>query len=91
MGDLAWNVLAWIALGVIIGGVVSRSVVPARGRGGMLITMGIGLVGAFLGGFVGIMIENRGFDGFSIVSVIAALIGAALFLWVYRLTRQRGA
>jgi uncharacterized membrane protein YeaQ/YmgE (transglycosylase-associated protein family) len=51
----------------------------------------IGIVGAFLGGFLGNMIAGTGLSGFSLWSVLLAVVGAVLLLWIYRMaTRRRG-
>ena len=58
--------------------------------GGFIVTILIGVVGAFLGGFLGNMIAGRGLDGFSAWSIILAIVGAMLLLWIYRMaTRGR--
>jgi uncharacterized membrane protein YeaQ/YmgE (transglycosylase-associated protein family) len=63
---------------------------PGRDPGGVIVTILIGIVGAFLGGFLGNMITNQGLNGFSLWSIVLAVLGSMLLLWVYRLaTRPR--
>jgi uncharacterized membrane protein YeaQ/YmgE (transglycosylase-associated protein family) len=48
----------------------------------------IGIVGAFLGGFLGNLITGAGLNGFSIWSIVLAVVGSMLLLWIYRLTTR---
>ena len=85
------GILAWIVLG-LIAGAIAKALMPGKDPGGIIITMVIGIIGAFLGGFLGNMITGSGLNGFSLWSILLAVLGAMLLLWVYRLaTRSRGA
>lgn len=84
------SILAWIVLG-LIAGAIAKALMPGNDPGGIIVTMLIGIVGAFLGGFLGNMIAGRGLNGFSLWSIVLAVLGAMLLLWIYRLaTRSRG-
>ena len=48
----------------------------------------IGIVGAFIGGFLGNMITGVGLNGFSLWSILLAVVGALLLLWIYRMTTR---
>jgi len=48
----------------------------------------IGIVGAFLGGFLGSLVTGRGFQGFDLVSILLAIVGSLILLWIYRLTTR---
>ena len=75
------GILAWIVLG-LIAGAIAKALMPGKDPGG--------IVGAFLGGFLGNMITNRGLNGFSLWSVVLAVLGSMLLLWIYRMaTRGR--
>ena len=83
------GILAWIVLG-LIAGAIAKALMPGRDPGGFIVTILIGIVGAFLGGFLGSMIAGTGLNGFSIWSILLAVLGSMLLLWVYRLaTRPR--
>jgi uncharacterized membrane protein YeaQ/YmgE (transglycosylase-associated protein family) len=83
------GILAWIVLG-LIAGAVAKALMPGRDPGGIIVTMLIGIVGAFLGGFLGSMIAGTGLTGFSLWSILLAILGAMLLLWIYRMaTRSR--
>jgi uncharacterized membrane protein YeaQ/YmgE (transglycosylase-associated protein family) len=71
----------------LIAGVIAKLLMPGKDPGGCIITMLIGIAGAFvatyLGKFLGIYEpgETAGFIG--------AVIGAVLILWVYRIFAKR--
>ena len=83
------SILAWIVLG-LIAGAIAKALMPGRDPGGFIVTILIGIVGAFLGGFLGSMIAGTGLTGFSLWSILLAVLGSMLLLWIYRLaTRPR--
>lgn len=84
------SILAWVVLG-LIAGAIAKALMPGKDPGGMIVTILIGIVGAFLGGFLGNMIAGTGLNGFSLWSILLAVVGAVLLLWIYRMTtRKRG-
>jgi uncharacterized membrane protein YeaQ/YmgE (transglycosylase-associated protein family) len=84
------SLLAWLVLG-LIAGAIAKALMPGKDPGGIIVTILIGVVGAFLGGFLGNMIAGTGLSGFSLWSVLLAVVGAVLLLWIYRMaTRSRG-
>lgn len=80
------NILAWIALG-LIAGAIGKAIYPGHQGGGILSTMLLGIVGAFVGGSLFSLINTGSLSlvgaSFSIPGVIVAVIGAiiAIFLW----------
>jgi uncharacterized membrane protein YeaQ/YmgE (transglycosylase-associated protein family) len=84
------GIVAWIVLG-LIAGAIAKALMPGPDPGGIIVTILIGIVGAFLGGFVGSLITGTGLNGFSLWSILLAIVGALLLLWIYRATtRTRG-
>ena len=77
------TILAWIVLG-LVAGAIAKALMPGRDPGGIIVTMLIGIVGAFLGGFRCNMITGSGLNGFSLWSIVLAIVGAMLLLWIYR-------
>jgi uncharacterized membrane protein YeaQ/YmgE (transglycosylase-associated protein family) len=87
---LHMSILAWVVLG-LIAGAIAKAIMPGNDPGGIIVTILIGIVGAFLGGFLGNMIAGTGLNGFSLWSILLAIVGAILLLWIYRVaTRRRG-
>ena len=83
------GIIAWIVLG-LIAGAIAKAIMPGRDPGGILVTMLIGIVGAFLGGFLGNLLTGSGLNGFSLWSIVLAIVGSMILLWVYRMaTRSR--
>ena len=77
------GILSWIVLG-LIAGAIARGVMPGRGPKGILVTMVIGIVGAFLGGFIGTALGMGSVDGFDLRSLFLSVVGAVALLLGYR-------
>ncbi len=75
------GVIAWIILGLIAGFIGSK-VVNKTGSG-LLMDIVLGIVGAVVGGFVFNLFGMSGVTGLNIYSIIVAIVGAILVLWVY--------
>ena len=59
-------------------------------RSGCLYTMAVGVLGAFIGGFLMSTIDSTGVDEFSIRSVLVAALGAILLLLLLQAISGRG-
>src|SRR5881409_3558083 len=81
------GILAWIVLG-LIAGAIAKAIMPGKDPGGVIVTILIGIVGAFLGGFLGNLVTGTGLNGFSLWSILLAVLGALLLLWIYRMTTR---
>ena len=84
MADYGW--VMWILIG-LIAGAIAKALMPGRDPGGCLATILFGVAGAVVAGFLGQAVgwyepgEGAGF--------FAAIIGAMLLLFVYRLVARR--
>lgn len=80
------NIIAWIVLG-LIAGAIGKAIYPGHQGGGILATMLLGIVGAFIGGSLFSFIQTGSLSlvgaAFSIPGLIVAVIGSiiAIFLW----------
>ena len=85
------TIVAWLVVG-IIAGLVARAVVPGEIGGGLLTDLGVGIVGAILGGWLGSMFLGTGHvTGINVQSIIIAICGALVLLFILRvLTPRRG-
>ena len=82
------NIIAWLVLGLIAGWIGSM-IVNKRGEG-LLLDIVLGVVGAFVGGFLFNMFGAGGVSGLNIYSMIVAVIGAVVVLFLYHaLVRRR--
>lgn len=84
----SYGILGWIVIGGIAGA-VAKLLMPGKDPGGCIITILLGIAGALLAGFIGRSIGW--YDGNEGAGFIAAIIGAFLILFIYRLVvRRRG-
>ncbi|RPH81637.1 MAG: GlsB/YeaQ/YmgE family stress response membrane protein [Candidatus Rokuibacteriota bacterium] len=80
------HILVWILFGLVVG-VVAKFLMPGRDPGGFVITIALGIVGAFVGGFAGRMLGwYRDGDP---VGFVMAVLGAIVVLAIYRTTVGR--
>lgn len=84
MGQMGW--LAWLIVGAIAGWLASKVM---RTSQGLLIDILVGIVGAFIGGFLFNQFGTAGVTGFNIWSVFVAFTGAVVLLAVIRLFSGR--
>jgi uncharacterized membrane protein YeaQ/YmgE (transglycosylase-associated protein family) len=77
--------LAWIIIGGIAGWLVGLVV---QGTGlGVFSDIIVGIVGAFIGGFLVSLLGGTGFTGFNLWSLIVAFIGAVVLLLIVKAVR----
>ncbi|BAZ68154.1 MAG: GlsB/YeaQ/YmgE family stress response membrane protein [Pelatocladus maniniholoensis HA4357-MV3] len=80
------NILAWIVLG-LIAGAIAKAIYPGHQGGGILGTIVLGIIGAFVGGSLGVFFATGRFalaaSSLSIPGILVAVLGAivAIFLW----------
>jgi len=84
------GILAWIVFGLIVG-LIARWIVPGEAPGGVLGDIIVGIVGALLGGWLYGLFGHVGVTGFNLPSMLCALIGAIVLLWIIRAIRGRPA
>ena len=82
------GIIAWIVVG-LIAGALAKLIMPGDDPGGIIVTILIGIVGAFVGGFVVNLFGGAGVSGFNIWSILVATLGAIILLAVYRLVVGR--
>ncbi len=77
------GILAWIVVG-LIAGVLGKLIMPGDDPGGIIVTIIIGIVGAFVGGFVMNLLGFGDVSGFNLYSILVATLGAIILLAIYR-------
>lgn len=82
------GIIAWIVVG-LIAGALAKLVMPGDDPGGIIVTILLGIVGAFVGGFVVSLLGGVGINGFSLWSILVATLGAIILLAIYRLVAGR--
>jgi uncharacterized membrane protein YeaQ/YmgE (transglycosylase-associated protein family) len=75
------SIIGWIVLGLIAGFIASK-LVNNTGQG-VLLDIVLGIIGAIVGGFVFNTFGGAGVTGFNLYSMIVAVIGAVIVLWIY--------
>jgi uncharacterized membrane protein YeaQ/YmgE (transglycosylase-associated protein family) len=84
------GILSWIILGLIAGFIASKLV--NKTGSGLIMDIALGVVGAFVGGWVFSFFGHTGVTGLNIPSLIVATLGAVIVMLAYHfLFRQRGA
>jgi len=83
------SVLAWIVLGLIAGFIASKLV--NKTGSGVIIDILLGVVGAFVGGFLFTRFGAAGVTGLNIYSMLVAVVGAVVVLLIYHLIAGRRA
>lgn len=80
--ELLSAIVVWAVFG-LVAGAVARLLVPGRQPMGWLATIALGVIGSFVGGFIGFvftggeMVQASGF----IMSVIGAIIALSIYLY----------
>ena len=81
-----YGFLGWIVIGALAG-IIAKAIMPGKDPGGCIVTILLGIAGALVAGFIGNAVgwyrpgEGAGF--------LAAIIGAIIILFVYRLIAGR--
>ena len=88
------NIIAWIVLG-LIAGAIAKAIYPGHQGGGIFATIVLGILGALLGGWLGL--QFLGTSGgatagvLSIPSILFAVLGAMLLIFIWGLVTRRAA
>jgi uncharacterized membrane protein YeaQ/YmgE (transglycosylase-associated protein family) len=75
------SIIAWLILGLIAGFIGSKIV--NRSGEGVLLDIGLGVVGAVVGGFLFSLIGAAPVTGLNIYSLIVAVVGSIVVLLIY--------
>jgi uncharacterized membrane protein YeaQ/YmgE (transglycosylase-associated protein family) len=83
------NWLVWIIFGALAGWIASI-IMGKNKRMGAIANIIVGIVGAFIGGYIMEFFGASGVTGFNPYSLFVAILGAVVLLWVVGLfTRRR--
>ena len=84
------GILSWIVLGLVVG-ILAKWIMPGPDSGGMVMTTLLGVGGGLLGGWLGTQLGFGSVTGFNFPSVVLAVVGALLLLFLNRRLRGRRA
>jgi uncharacterized membrane protein YeaQ/YmgE (transglycosylase-associated protein family) len=82
MGILLWAVFGLIA------GAIAKFLMPGKAPGGIILTIVLGIVGAVVGGFIGTQLGFGDISGFNLKSMLLAVGGGVLVLFIYGLVTK---
>ncbi len=75
------GILAWIIVGLVAGWIASMIM---KSEGGAIRDIVMGVIGAFVGGFVLNLLGMAGVSGLNIYSILVAALGAMIVIWIGR-------
>jgi uncharacterized membrane protein YeaQ/YmgE (transglycosylase-associated protein family) len=81
------SIIGWLVLGLIAGFIASK-IVNKSGEG-LILDIVLGIVGAVVGGFLFAQFGAAGVTGFNLYSMLVAIVGAVVVLFVYHLIMGR--
>jgi uncharacterized membrane protein YeaQ/YmgE (transglycosylase-associated protein family) len=83
------GILLWALFG-LIAGAIAKFLMPGKAPGGIIVTILLGIIGAVVGGFIGTQLGFGDITGFNLQSMLLAIGGGVLVLFIYGLvTRAR--
>lgn len=82
------SIIAWLILGLIAGFIASK-IVNKSGEG-FLLDIVLGIIGAVVGGFLFSFFGATPVTGLNIYSIIVAVVGSIVVLWIYHAVVRRG-
>lgn len=87
---MLWFILVLFVFGIIFGA-IARLLVPGRDPIGIVGTWALGVVGSFVGGFLGYALFGADMDDgpFQMSGILGSIIGAVLVLLLYRAVSGR--
>jgi uncharacterized membrane protein YeaQ/YmgE (transglycosylase-associated protein family) len=88
MDAMGW--LAWLIVGAVSGWLASI-VMRTNAEQGLLLDIVVGIIGAFIGGFLFNLLGAPGVTGFNVWSVFVSFVGAVVLLALLRLFTGRRA
>lgn len=76
------GIIGWIIIGALAGWLASM-VTGNNKKMGAFANIAVGIIGAFIGGFIMNMVGGAGVTGFNLWSLLVAFIGSLIFLWIF--------
>ena len=86
------GILAWIILG-LIAGAIAKAIYPGHQGGGIFATIGLGILGALVGGYLGnLFLGSSGgalAGAITVPSILFAVLGAIILIFIWGLVTRR--
>ena len=77
--------ILWIVFGALAGWIASLIMGSPHG---LLMDIVVGIIGAIIGGWLMAAFGGAGVSGFNLYSLLVAILGAIIFIWIVRLLRR---
>ena len=81
------GIFSWIVMGLVVGA-LAKFIMPGKDPGGLIVTILIGIAGAFVGGYLGSVLGFGPVTGFNMGSILLATGGAIVLLVLYRVMKK---
>ena len=86
--EVKMNFLAWIIFGALAGWIAS--IIMGRNKKmGAIANIIVGIIGAFIGGYLMQVFGIQGVTGFNFPSLLVAIVGAVVLLFIVGLFSRR--
>lgn len=82
------GIILWLVFGALAGWIASV-IMKTNSQQGMMTDIILGIVGAVVGGFLMGMVGQSGVSGFNLYSMIVAVIGAIVIIYLGRVLRSK--
>ncbi|MFB2834718.1 GlsB/YeaQ/YmgE family stress response membrane protein [Floridanema evergladense] len=86
------NILAWVILG-LLAGAIAKAIYPGYQGGGILATLVLGIIGAFVGGTLATLLQTGTLQltatSLSLPGVFVAVLGAIIAIWLWHQFSRR--
>ncbi|OKH30713.1 transglycosylase [[Phormidium ambiguum] IAM M-71] len=86
------NILAWVILG-LLAGAIAKAIYPGSQGGGILGTILLGIIGAFVGGTLATLLQTGTLQltatSLSLPGVFLAVLGAIIAIWIWNYFNRR--
>jgi uncharacterized membrane protein YeaQ/YmgE (transglycosylase-associated protein family) len=87
------GIIAWIFLG-LLAGAIAKAIYPGTQGGGILATMILGIIGAFIGGTLAVFFETGKLQlaaaSLTFSGVFMAVLGAIIVIFLWGLISRKG-
>ena len=80
------GVIAWLILGALSGWIANR--LMKNSSSGLIDNIIIGIIGAFIGGFVFNFLGAQAITGLNLHSIFVSVVGACILLWIINKIRR---
>ena len=86
-----FSIIGWLIIGGLAGWIASM-IAGTNAQQGWLMNIVVGILGAFIGGFLFSLLTGADFmGGFNVVTLVVATLGAVVLLFLYKAVAGRGA